>query len=379
MVPRCSVQPHDPSGAPIMLNNIIGDMYEAGAAVERWPDVLEQLTRLAGGAGASFLSGGMRPVRWIATAAIDSLIHDYGRQPHANTRISIALPKRLPTFQTDLDLFPREQMEADPFYTEFLRPRGFGWCLGTSIHAPGVDPVIFSVERSYKDGPSSREDVARFNSLRPHMARAMLLSARLNMERARAKADALALVGLPAAVLDGQGRLVALNTLFEPLIPGMAQDRNERLTLSCARADLLLVETLAHLRRAKYAGVQSIPISVSEAQPATVVHLVPVLGSAHDLFSPGHYIIFMTPLVAGPGPEVKLLEALFDLTPAEALIAHGVAEAQSLDALAGSRGVSKETVRIQLRSVFAKTGTRRQAELVRLLSSLPKLTSNLVT
>jgi DNA-binding CsgD family transcriptional regulator len=56
------------------------------------------------------------------------------------------------------------------------------------------------------------------------------------------------------------------------------------------------------------------------------------------------------------------------LTPAEgrvaALIAQGIAPERAAERL----GVSRETVRNQLRAVFAKTGTHRQSELVALLA-----------
>jgi len=59
--------------------------------------------------------------------------------------------------------------------------------------------------------------------------------------------------------------------------------------------------------------------------------------------------------------------SLFRLTPAEAQIALGIAGGETLAAVAKGRGVSISTARTQLKSVFAKTGTHRQAELVVLL------------
>jgi DNA-binding CsgD family transcriptional regulator len=61
------------------------------------------------------------------------------------------------------------------------------------------------------------------------------------------------------------------------------------------------------------------------------------------------------------------LRSRFCLTPAEAQIALGIADGETLAAIAESRGVSVSTARGQLKSVFAKTGTHRQAELIRLL------------
>ena len=57
----------------------------------------------------------------------------------------------------------------------------------------------------------------------------------------------------------------------------------------------------------------------------------------------------------------------FCLTPAEVKIALGIADGKTLATVAEERGVSVSTVRTQLKSVFVKTGTHRQAELVALL------------
>jgi DNA-binding CsgD family transcriptional regulator len=61
------------------------------------------------------------------------------------------------------------------------------------------------------------------------------------------------------------------------------------------------------------------------------------------------------------------LRSRFDLTPAEAQIALGIAGGKTLAAIAEARSVSVSTAREQLKSVFVKTGTHRQAELVALL------------
>ncbi|NJL08424.1 MAG: helix-turn-helix transcriptional regulator, partial [Methylacidiphilales bacterium] len=61
-------------------------------------------------------------------------------------------------------------------------------------------------------------------------------------------------------------------------------------------------------------------------------------------------------------------ERAVDLTPAEARVARALIEGQSVTDFARTVGLSPETTRTQLKSVFAKTGTRRQIELVALLA-----------
>jgi len=68
-------------------------------------------------------------------------------------------------------------------------------------------------------------------------------------------------------------------------------------------------------------------------------------------------------------PEATLRGA-FHLTHAEARLASQLASGDPLDAVCDRLGIAKETGRNQLKSVFARTGTSRQAELVLLIASM---------
>lgn len=61
------------------------------------------------------------------------------------------------------------------------------------------------------------------------------------------------------------------------------------------------------------------------------------------------------------------IASLFSLTPAETALACALAEGASVSSFAAGRGITEGTARLQLKQVLAKTGARRQADLVRLL------------
>lgn len=65
--------------------------------------------------------------------------------------------------------------------------------------------------------------------------------------------------------------------------------------------------------------------------------------------------------------HVQLLMRTFGLTPAEADIAIRLAAGQSRADIAAARGVSAETLKVQLRSIYDKTGCRRESQLVRIV------------
>ncbi|MET0249107.1 MAG: helix-turn-helix transcriptional regulator [Sphingobium sp.] len=69
------------------------------------------------------------------------------------------------------------------------------------------------------------------------------------------------------------------------------------------------------------------------------------------------------------GTAVRLVRA-FRLTPAEADIAIRLAGGMSRRDIAGARGVSAETLKVQIRSIYEKTGCNRESQLVRMLALL---------
>ncbi|WP_462119605.1 helix-turn-helix transcriptional regulator [Methylorubrum extorquens] len=67
------------------------------------------------------------------------------------------------------------------------------------------------------------------------------------------------------------------------------------------------------------------------------------------------------------------MQGLFDLTPAEARVARDIARGLGVPEAAVQAGVTEGTIRSQLKAVFAKTGTSRQAELAALLNGISPL------
>jgi DNA-binding CsgD family transcriptional regulator len=64
------------------------------------------------------------------------------------------------------------------------------------------------------------------------------------------------------------------------------------------------------------------------------------------------------------------LRSAFRLTETEARLASQLAFGNSLEGAADQFGIAKETARSHLKSIFAKTGVHRQAELVAVLAKL---------
>jgi DNA-binding CsgD family transcriptional regulator len=351
--------------------DLVDRIYEAGAIQDTWSSVLKSISdRYDGAGGLLFAFGAQGAQNWLASPEIRETLETFLREgwQEINRR-----PQRLAElnyfgFVNDLDTFTLEEIEHDRVYREFYSKHGLGWAAGTMIPVPSGDTLVFSFERAFRKGPFQDFELLELDELRPHLARAALWSSRLDFKRAQAMAGALEAAGLPAAVLRQGGRLYAANALFEKLMPDVAQDRRERLTLTNPAADGALLDTLQRLgvERATRQS-RSIAIPKSEGVAPMVAHIAPIRGAANDLFSQSVAMLIVTPIDRKIVPTAEVLQGLFDLTPAEARVARGIGQAKTVETVALESGVSRETVRTQLASVMTKTGMGRQAELVALL------------
>lgn len=346
-------------------------IYEAALFPESWGDVLESMTDIAGGVGTVLLAADTSDLRYISTPGLKGFVEDFASEgwadPERNTRTPAVLAANHAGFILEEDVYTPEEIAADPLINGFLRPRGLGWATATAFPLETGETLVFSVERAYAAGPVPRQAVEQLDRIRPHLGRAALISARLKMERARAAVETLALLGLPAGIVSRSLELRAANALLDELIPDVVRDVRGRVGFASPRADAVLERAFA--RRSHKDGV-SIPLPATEATPAIVSHLVPVRGLAQDLFVGSAYLLVLTPVRQPSVPGAGLLQGLFDLTAAEARVVRGIIAGETTTGIADKHGVDRETIRTQLRNVFAKTGVKRQIDLVRVVSGL---------
>lgn len=76
---------------------------------------------------------------------------------------------------------------------------------------------------------------------------------------------------------------------------------------------------------------------------------------------------------ASTSRSIIALREYFGFTSAEAEVANGILAGYSIGEIAEARSVSIGTVRIQMKSIFAKAGVNRQADLVKLLLMVPTI------
>ena len=186
----------------------------------------------------------------------------------------------------------------------------------------------------------------------------------------RGAADALGLIGFPAAILASRGRLLAVNRPFEELMRGATDGRGERLVFADHPTDTVFAAALIELGTARRAGtVRSVPIRARGDRPPMILRLISLCAGGEDLFGASS-ILVITKVTPPAAPPAELLQGLFDLTPAEARVACGIGDGRTVEDIAELFGLSRETVRSQLKAVLGKTGLGRQANLAALLAGV---------
>jgi DNA-binding CsgD family transcriptional regulator len=352
-----------------MTAEIVDALYEAAFISEKWPIVLGQIAvaaRSKGGGLVLFADG--LPVRGSAIPSLQDLMERFLSDETLRLR---ALASCMSSVQSasfvDVDsLMKPEEIIDDPMRIQ-LRARGLGANARAVIPMPSGEIAHFVFQRGLDDGGYMPEHIAMLDGMRPDMARAGLAAARLGLEQARSTVDALAMIGLPAAVLAANGHVRVTNAHFE---------REKALFVATAFGGIALADPesnrmfqLALRATGGEPVLRSIPLS-NALPPPVVIHVLPLKRAAHDLFGGGDMLVVATAISASAlVPSPTILTGLFDLTPAEVKLAIALAKGLNLKAAAAEAGLQFSTVRTYLARIFRKTGTNQQSQLVALLKS----------
>lgn len=181
--------------------------------------------------------------------------------------------------------------------------------------------------------------------------------------------------GVGVILVAADRRVVSINTAAQAIIRHggvlrLAGNRIEALNAADQRALARAIREKAGEQKGEAGGETQVPLALlrdHDALPVTVmVRPGPPFGPVS-----APLLRTATVVLRDPARRVQLASAdcidLFQMTPAEARLACLLADGASLDECAIQLGVSRNTARSQLQAVFAKTNTRRQGDLVRLL------------
>jgi DNA-binding CsgD family transcriptional regulator len=180
---------------------------------------------------------------------------------------------------------------------------------------------------------------------------------------------ALNAMRLPAIALDQQGFVVDVNAAADVVFDCNIKIKDRRLFVRDLDSRTLLKEAIDQLRtlpRLNSSALEPIIVPRTEKLPV-IVRIWPFDGLAHQPEQEVRALLTLNALGPKQGPPAATLAKTFSLTPSEAKLACIIARGAPPAIAARELKISRETARNQLKSVFAKTDTHRQSELVALL------------
>ncbi|TPM24859.1 helix-turn-helix transcriptional regulator [Mesorhizobium sp. B2-3-4] len=362
-----------------MFDDLTDKVYEAAFVPDLWPRVLSDINAASASlGGAVFLFTDDQPVRGMTVPLLQDLLSEFllGDTLQFSTAVSRMCAVQPASFVDVESFLTAEEIENDPVRVR-LRALGIGAHTCTAIPMPSGELAIFVFQRRLGEGRYDARSFEVLDALRPTMARASLISARLGLERARGTVAAMTAIGLPAAVLSSSGRVLTANTLLEAMSSVFLPVAHGGMAIGDANANRLFQEAVMAARGEVEPSVRSIPIPAGLDRQPLILHVLPLRRAAHEVFSGADILIAATAVSASSiVPSPSLLAGLFDLTPAEARLASALSQGRPLKEAAASSNITVKTSRTYLERIFTKTGTRQQSQLVALLKSadMPQVT-----
>lgn len=363
---------------------LIEHLYAAPGSEAGWREFLIALCTALDGASISFMSHNLvnRKSSVTLTARGDpQMFQDYVQHWAAvDPWASNSAARRLSAgaVVTGEQLISLSALKRTAFYNEFSRHYEITGCLAGVVESSSQVLSGIAINAAEQRSAFGREDVTLLSALMTHVRRALqvhrrILTAEGNAARSVAVLDQLSNGVL---VLDHTGRVVFANNLAENLLrqrDGLVLDKRE-LRCGCD-ADTARLRALCKsaLECSQASGLGSGgALSVGRPSGRTPLRLVvaPIASNWIDgVPESAAAVVF----ISNPGealPPSDALRAIFGLSPAETRVAHEFLTGDRMDTIADRLHVSRNTIRTHLAHLFAKTNTKRQAELIRVLLSV---------
>ena len=277
---------------------------------------------------------------------------------------------------TQRELVPDKELLESEYYRNYLEPIGIFHILGVDTLEPDGMLARLRIARRANEEPFKARHKNLCERLLPHLRRAIALHARLSRTESERDlyAGAVDQLSVATVILDERGRALNTNSVARHILQqadGITLEA-DHLKLSSRNQDIELQQLIEAAITAQRAGTPGMARALRVSRPSgapelgLVIRPVPASEWAEGQSSP-----CIVAFISDPGLEEsasqQLLAELFELTPAEANLAIKLARGLSLAQVCKEQNISQHTARAQLKSIFAKTGVTRQAELVRLV------------
>jgi DNA-binding CsgD family transcriptional regulator/PAS domain-containing protein len=360
-------------------------IYDAAGDAGRWGCLLERLGQVLNGSAGSLHSQHRNSQQadvaasWnINSDLITEYVSHYSRvNPCFGVGTNLIREGAVNPRQA---LCSDQLLLASEFYNDYLQRLDAFHGVAATILEDGTTSANLTIFRPKRSNPIDQAECDLLSVLMPHFQRAFQLHNRIQglEQKGAAAADALEQLPVGLVMLSADGKVLQVNGAASAILAGQ---RALRVTSRGLVAEIPSEnQRLQRLIRGAITtgtgkGLDSggaILIAPGGLKRSLQVLVVPLRTRAVRICNDVPVAaVFITDPDREPVSEAQVFAQLFRLTPAEARLARILAAGDSLREASEQLNIAESTVKSQLKSIFAKTNTSRQSELVRLLLMTP--------
>ena len=361
------------------LIDLIGRMYDAPLTDDGWENLLPAFAEHFNSPLAHILSQDSfnDSANLLGIHGWDPALEPAYEGHYADIDLQLTdLCRRPPGVVYTDQMYPDQaQYLQSEIHNDWFAPHDGVHALATFAFRDQGRVTVLAVRRSTNTGPYTQNEIAQLQVIVPHFQR--VIQIQRHVAGIAAERDMLAgtleLLSTAALIVDRDGTVERMNGTAERIL-GL----RDGLSLDAGRLSAALSDEADRLRRL-IAQCASRDVAIQTAGGGLLVSRPSGLRAFEVLISPlpARYrasaerypmaLVFITDPESRPAVPAEILGQLYGLTPAQARLAAALAGGISLKDFAAEAEISLNTARWTLKQVFAKTDTKRQAELVRLL------------
>ena len=272
--------------------------------------------------------------------------------------------------------FSSDAVSRDEFFQDFLIPAGSRYVAGSRVWTDGNEDFVLGLMRDVGNQPFSVDTLTEAERLVVHFGRASQLWSDTRALRAAAAAGERVAhsQGLAHFGLNALGELVYANKNAEAHLREASVLRlsHSRLVACDPRDEEALGSGVRHVLEQRSGCSRLIGHrSPGGALMASIAPLELDRSVSDWSLDQASVLVTVRRRNFGAAPSPNALNQMYGLSRAEGALAVALCRGDTLQEYAEATGLSVATVRTQLKSIFQKTATSRQAELVSLLLQMP--------